>query len=180
VSEGLQRYLKKENVEMFLVVGLAMVLLVMLKVRFFGDASRGSSKAARPEPAMSEVQSEPTVSGSPAITAPRRQARSAGKTSVKPTDIPPFLSRDLFASLNPAYGVLELHKLKGAGGGRQGLVLQAIFVDSQRPLAIINDEVVGIGDPAGNAKVIAIGSDTVALSVGGREKILRMNEEGTP
>ncbi len=180
MAQGFESYLKKEKIEMFLVVALAMVLLVVLKIRFFGDASEVPVKAGAPRATMSEVSNDTPVADGPAIAVSTPRGQRAVRRAASSSDIPPSLSRDLFASLNPAYRALEPGKLRGAGGRRAGRALQAIFEDTRRPLAIINEEVVGVGDQVGSARVVTIEKDSVVISVGGREKTLRMDDEGAP
>ena len=54
----------------------------------------------------------------------------------------------------------------------EGLVLKGILWDSQRPLAIINGEVVGTGSFIKGVVVKRIAPDHVVLTVEGKEKLL--------
>ena len=61
------------------------------------------------------------------------------------------------------------------GPARAELNLVGIMWDEARPLAIINDTIVGEGDMIRNKKVIKIGKKSVVLSEDGREYILRLH-----
>jgi len=58
--------------------------------------------------------------------------------------------------------------------GQSENVLNGIFWDSQRSLAIIADTVVAVGDYVENKKVIRIEKDAVFLDNQGKEEILRL------
>lgn len=56
--------------------------------------------------------------------------------------------------------------------------LSYILRAADRNLAIVNGKKVAVGDMVSGAKVVAISSDSVTLSVNGRKRVLAMNTPG--
>ena len=54
-----------------------------------------------------------------------------------------------------------------------GFTVQALLYDKARPMAIINDAVVTIGDEVGGARVVEIGKSDVVVEYGGERITLR-------
>lgn len=50
-----------------------------------------------------------------------------------------------------------------------GYDLRSIIVSKTRKLAMINEELVGIGDMVGDAKILAINNNSVLLELGGQQ-----------
>ncbi len=85
---------------------------------------------------------------------------------------PPYLTRDLFSA-----GYLK-HKYRGIPGEiGNSLKLKATIIDGLDPLAIIGDEVLGIGEFVNGLEVTDIKSNEVILSKGGNKYRLRMAGE---
>ncbi len=86
---------------------------------------------------------------------------------------PSSLKRDLFSSGR------SMDKVKRNPDKKElkNLELKATIIDGQDPLAIIGDEVLGIGGSVEGLKVTAIKNNEVTLSKGGSQYILRMKKE---
>ena len=63
--------------------------------------------------------------------------------------------------------------------GIKGLVLDGIVWDEQNPLAMINDEVLRVGDTIGNSRIVNITQTEVTLKEGGSKFTLRLGGEVT-
>lgn len=98
-------------------------------------------------------------------------ANSKTKSSGK-LNAPPYLTRDLFSS-----GYLK-HKSRGIPRETgKGLKLKATIIDGRNPLAIIGDEVLGIGEFLNGLEVTDIKNNEVILSKGENKYRLRMDGE---
>lgn len=63
---------------------------------------------------------------------------------------------------------------KTSSNAFKGLILGGIMWDKEKPFAIINDEIVKIGDGIGDNIVIEIKQDSVILNGGGKDFELRL------
>jgi hypothetical protein len=162
----------KENIKILLMIGMAIILVVILKNRFGGtEAEKSDSSEASYENRM-EPQTEIAIGGYDKGIPKRAPARSK-TTKLKGPEPPPFLKRDLFFSryseLNP--------KIKGEEMEDLNLELTATIVDGRGALAIIGNEVLEMGEMVNGLRVTAIKNNEVILSKGKRKYVLRINEE---
>ena len=153
-------------------IGMAIVLVVVLKNRFSGKGVNTSgSSEARYEREM-EPRNQESVK--------RRNRRIGGKAqarlkkvefnAVKP---PAFLKRDLFSSRNPG----NTPKRMAEQIEKVNLELTATIIDGTGALAIIGNEVLGMGDMIKGLRVTAIKANEVILSKGKRQYVLRIKDE---
>jgi putative nucleotidyltransferase with HDIG domain len=71
-------------------------------------------------------------------------------------------------------GARPENKSTGATRNRSGLKLEAVFKNQTRPAALINGQTVFIGELIGDAKITAISSNSVRISINGEERTLEM------
>ena len=64
-----------------------------------------------------------------------------------------------------------------AGSGLEGLVLNGIVWDKDNPYAIINDDVVKIGDKLDDMRVVEISEKSVTLEQDGKRYTLQLSSE---
>lgn len=122
------------------------------------EVTIAKAKAAQPAPATKAVQPAPTATDTAARPA---QATGALTPKVLPPETwvtDPFV-RDWVM-------VNELANLK----------LKAITLGGDRPYALINDQILQIGDEISGKKVVKIESDNVTLEQGGRTFTLLLGE----
>jgi len=82
--------------------------------------------------------------------------------------------RDPFSPLVSKSGVLLIPREVDLGG----LAVKGIIYFKESPVAIINDEIVGIGENIGEYLVLEIEEKRVILKKGDQEFILKLEEEG--
>ena len=82
--------------------------------------------------------------------------------------------RDPFSPLVSKSGVLLIPREVDLGG----LAVKGIIYFKESPVAIINDEIVGIGENIGEYFVLEIEEKRVILKKGDQEFILKLEEEG--
>ncbi len=109
----------------------------------------------------------------------KRQAANLSKPSIQTKAKAEELERQETESLLRALKQKNPFRPDHAAGsftatGQSENVLNGIFWDSQRPLAIIADTVVAVGDYVENKKVIRIEKDAVFLDNQGKEEVLRL------
>jgi len=150
-----------------MVAVLTVFLLLALKARFAGKESLAPTvTTAGPAVAAVPATKVPEEVSKPAVPAP------AGKIPMEGKKHPSVLLRDLFAPVNPADEWLVF----GGDRGGDGLVLQAILMDAEAPLAIVTDQVVGVGETIGGATVESIGKNEVVLVSGKKRQTLFLNK----
>ncbi len=173
MNENVSKFMNRKNIEMMAVIGLSLVLALVLKNRFMGHntVTRSSSPTAS-SGLLLDSKPHPIEQGN--VQPPGRPEKlAADELSSSSHPSPASLRRDLFSPVNAAYDPLNLLKK----GGARTLALKAIFLDSQNPLAIINDKVVRMGESIDGAKVLEIRENEVVLSNGKQVSTLKLNKE---
>ncbi len=162
----------KENIKIICMVGLAIVLVVVLIHRFSAKAVNTSdSPAAEYQRGM-----EPLTGNSAREYKTRMPERTPSRSKkvmfngVKP---PALLKRDLFASRNTGNSPKRTTEQIEA----VHLELTATIIDGAGALAIIGNEVLGMGDRVKGMRVTAIKENEVTLSKGKRQYVLRIKDE---
>jgi len=162
----------KENIKILFMIGMAIILLVILKIRFGGKAvhTSGSSVAGYEAEMKTPVQDSVRVDNK---KMPERAPARAENVMYRGPKPPPFLKRDLFTSRNP----VTKPKRKTGKVEKVNLELTATIIDGQGALAIIGNEVFGMGDMVQGLRVTSIKKNEVVLSKGKRQHVLRLKEE---
>jgi hypothetical protein len=162
---------KKENIKMMVMAGLAVFLIVFLIHRFSGGNDMNTS-------ASSEAIYENSIESQTQLTKRFNDEKiikhSLSKTmefdNMKP---PPSITRDIFSYSNAK----NKPKRYAEEMVMKDLTLQATIIDDQEPLAIIDNEVLGIGDFVKGFEVTAIKDNEVMLFEDGKNHILMMIKE---
>lgn len=163
---------KKENIKILFMIAMAIVLVVILKNRFGAQAVHTSDSSV----AGYEAEKETPALDSVKVDNKRMPERTPARTKnviyqgLKP---PPFLKRDLFASRKP----VTIPKRKAEPVEKVNLKLTATIIDSQGALAIIGNEVFGMGDMVQGLRVTSIKNNEVVLSKGRKQHVIRIEEE---
>jgi hypothetical protein len=122
------------------------------------EVTIAKAKAAQPAPATKAVQPAPTAKDTAAKPAAATGALTPKVLPPETWDGDPFV-RDWVM-------VNELANLK----------LKAITLGGERPYALINDQILQIGDEISGKRVVKIESDNVTLEQGGRTFTLLLGE----
>jgi len=159
---------KGERIKLYVVIALAVLMLIVAYFRFFHK--KGGAVEAPPEsatvvnqivvPQVAMKISRKNLSGASSNTAATRPFRA--------------VSRDIFTPLErPARtGDQTVEQTRTLS-----LKLEGIIVGAGKPLAIINDQFVGLGDRIGEFVVIGIEKQAVRLSSNSDEIILEIASE---
>jgi hypothetical protein len=162
----------KENIKLAVMIGMDIIFVFVLKSRFSGKAVITSDSAAISKETEMESLSQDSVRGHNTRVQEKEPAQLTAVTvhDLKP---PPFLKRDLFSSRNPEIKP----KREAAQMEAANLELTATIIDDQGALAIIGNEVLGIGEMVMGLHITAIKNNEVILSKGKRQHVLRIKEE---
>jgi len=164
----------KENIKILFMIGMAIVLVFVLKNRFGGTEAENSDSSAASYENRMEPQTEIAMGGYDKRIPKKAPARSKAMKFKSP-EPPPFLKRDLFSSrysgLNPIRKSEETEEVN--------LELKATIIDGRDPLAIIGNEVLGLGEFIKGAEVIAIKNNVAILSRDGKQYVLKMTGSHT-
>jgi hypothetical protein len=162
----------KENIKILVMIGMAIILMVILKISFGGKAVQTSdSSAAHYETGTESLTQDSAREYIKRIpeTAPARSKKLMFR-GLKP---PPFLKRDLFFSrttgTKPTRKAEHVEEVK--------LELTATIIDGQGALAIIGNEVLGMGEVIKGLRVTSIKKNEVILSKGKKQYVLRIKEK---
>ena len=162
----------KENIKILIMIGMAIILIVVLKNRF-GETSaeKSDSSAVGHETGMEAQNQAGTLAYDKRI--PEKTPARSQKVKFNRFKQPPFLKRDLFSSGNPVFK--PIRKTEQMDGSN--LELTATIIDGQGALAIIGNEVLGMGEMVNGLRVTAIKKNEVILSKGKKQHVLRIKEE---
>ena len=151
----------KEKIKLYVVIGLSVVAALLAYIRFVRKPTQGPG--SRPAPGVAEsVYEIPELPAWLSGDSPLRLAESF------PYRRPP---RDIFAPADAASGK---RRLAGENGGR--LRLSAVMMGPQGRLAVINNQVFGVGQHLGAYTVAEIGEREVVLLKGSTKLVLMMGE----
>ena len=162
----------KENIKLAIMIGMAIIFVFVLKSRFSGKAVITSDSSVLSNETQIESLHQDSVRGYNTRMQEKTPARlkEMNDHDLKP---PPFLKRDLFSSRNPEIKP----KREAAQMEAANLELTATIIDDQGALAIIGNEVLGIGEMLMGLRITAIKNNEVILSKGKSQHVLRIKEE---
>jgi len=162
----------KENIKLVVMIGMAIVLLVILKIRFSEKAVPASdSSAVRYETGIESLPQDSVRVDNRRM--PERAPAQSENVMFQNPKPPPSLKRDLFSSRNPG----TKPKRKAGQVEKANLELTATIIDGQGALAIIGNDVFGMGDMVQGLRVTSIKNNEVILSKGKKQHVIRIKEE---
>lgn len=162
----------KENIKILVMIGMAIILVVILKIRFGEKAVHIPDTSAAHYKTGTELQTKDSVREYSKTIHERPPARSE-KVVFHDLKPPPSLKRDLFFSRKP--GTKPIGKEEHVEEVK--LELTATIIDGQGALAIIGNEVLGMGEVIEGLRVTSIKKNEVVLSKGKRQYVLRIREK---
>ncbi len=169
----------KETVKLYLVVGLALVALAVAYFRFFYEKEEPAPQASAPQ---KQVVVTATTSGKSykvgTVTAPpeERTAQTRQKRPRPPlTDI-----RDIFEP--PAIPPEAIQESVAASRAQRApkepepdeisLVLKGTLIGGKKPMAIINEKFIRLGEKIDIFRVVRIEANRVVLKAGDHVRVL--------
>ena len=168
---------RSEKVKQYLVIALAVIAALVAYFSFFRSGKDTPVKAAaRPRPEAKVDLKK--------IEIPRLQGP---KTIRIPSDaLLNFKIRDIFAAaaLPPEPEVEKKQKpAEKKNTGQKAaptirLDLQGTIIGGNNPLAIINNQFLGVGEKIGDYQIVAIAPNTVHLKAGRHQKVIRVLNPG--
>lgn len=169
----------KENIKVLLVGGLAVILIIIVKIQFFGGA-----EINQPLPSSSSYTNittshlQDSEHDKDEITYNVSHIKSLpGSAQIQP---PSSISRDIFSPGNHANKTektIPPSKKTRERKLARSLALKGTIMDNQGSLAIINDETLAIGESIKGFVVTAIDDNKVIVSLNGRQTTLRIKEK---
>ncbi|MBI5740453.1 MAG: hypothetical protein HZA16_07000 [Nitrospirae bacterium] len=151
--------------KIIIMAGLAVVLVFVLAHRFF--SGQGKDDEAHASPAHEDGMNSETPA------AALKSSLDDLKTAEFDDEAPPSLGRDIFSSGDTVYGPTE----QAEEAEYETLQLKATIIDDQGALAIIDDEVMRIGQSIKGLQVRTIKNNEVILSRGEKNYTMKVTEE---
>ena len=156
---------KNNRVKIYITIGLAIVLIVNGYFRFIHARIKKSGKPSTPQPSLARVDI-------PKILTKLQQFKQSESDRFH---VLQYAVKDIFAEsirpapANPAREEKEIEKTPEPP---PPMTLKGTIVGGKRPIAIINDRFVRMGDRIGDYQVVEIDKDIVKLSSGNNEIVL--------
>ncbi len=171
--------MNKSKIKIFIMLGLAVVLVIILTYRFLREKKTGGTPLPQASSKrISESHPDTTLKDiDTLLTQDKHEAKNKGVR--KP--LKSSLKRDLFSptiSLHKKGKPLSKKKEKKEDNKIEDIIkklkLKATLINNQRPVSIINDRIVGIGEYIMGFKVVEIKNGVVLLSNGKKRVSLNM------
>lgn len=156
---------KGEQIKVYIVIGLALVAAI---VGYFSFIHKKPTRDADRTPSTAPIArfDVPQVE--------MKNTRNARWREPPVNESLPVVLRDIFAPLKSPKKVQRRRTAQKPSKPLPSLKLRATIVGGKRPIAIINDQFVRIGDWIGEYKVVRIGKKEVLLDSGNRKIELEM------
>ena len=157
---------KKEQIKLYIVIGLSVVLVISAYFRFIhGKIGRGSV-GGQGQPVQASVEYKvPVVDAKVISITPKQESFINENLTAR--------LRDIFAPSR--FPIKEANKLeKQKEKEALNLKLKGTIVGGESPIAIINDKFVRKGDSIGHYKVVSIGEKDVMLDSGDDKIVLEI------
>lgn len=171
--------MNKSKIKIFIMLGLAVVLVVILTYGFLREKrSRVTPLPQARYERMPEHHPDTILKDiDTLLTQDKHEAKNKGV----PKPVKSSLKRDLFSptiSLHKKGKPLSKEKKKKEDNKIEDIIkkleLKATLINNQRPVSIINDRIVGIGEYIMGFKVVEIKNGVVLLSNGKKRVSLNM------
>lgn len=168
MQKSVYRFAKGDNIKLLLVVLLSVVLIVVLKIRMSGgqDTEMSASPSEIYNTSAETLASREQLFADKTLKPASRGSEHLEPSALKP---PPFLKRDIFS-----FGTARNSLKREADQSAPLLKLNATITDNGKPLAIIENEVLEIGDFVKGLKVTAIRDHEAELYGDGKHYTLKM------
>ena len=156
---------KSDRIKIYIIIGLAVVLVISGYFRLIHAKTKRSVTTPAPQPSLARINI-------PKILTKLQQVKPSEPDRL---DVLPSLIRDIFAEpVRPAQPAPEENQMEKIPEPPPPMTLKGTIVGGKRPIAIINDRFVRMGDRIGDYQVVEIDKDTVKLSSGNNEIVLEV------
>jgi hypothetical protein len=159
----------KDNIKILFMIGMAIILIFVLIHRFGGNGTQTSDASMAPHKTGIDSQAQASVPKYIQTMPYKKRSEKMVSYGQKP---PPFLKRDLFFSRK-----IRNNPIRNGEREELNLELTATIIDSQGAVAIIGNEVLGMGEIVEGLRVTSIKNNEVILSKGKAQYVLRIKEE---
>ena len=156
---------KSNRIKIYITIGLALVLVVNGYFRLIHAKIKRSGKSSTPQPSLAPINI-------PKILTKLQQVKPSESDRF---DVLQYAVRDIFAEpVRPAKPAPEENQMEEIPEPPPPMMLKGTIVGGKRPIAIINDRFVRMGDRIGDYQVVEIDKDIVKLSSGNNEIVLEV------
>jgi hypothetical protein len=157
---------KNNRIKIYITIGLAIVLVINGYFRLIHARTKKSAKSPTPQPSLAPINI-------PKILTKLKQAKQSESEGF---DVLQYAVRDIFAEpvrpAPPEQSAPEVNKMEEIPEPPPPMTLKGTIVGGKRPIAIINDRFLRMGDRVGDYQVVEIDKDMVKLSSGNNEIVL--------
>jgi hypothetical protein len=162
----------KENIKIAVMVGLALVLIIVIAKRFSNSGTDEPVSAVAGHEQI-EMHEQQNVKRQYSKAPFKKTAMKSENIKLFNSEAPPFLTRDLFNSrIRDIIPKREKEQVKEVP-----LELTATIIDGNGELAIIGDEVLGIGDEVKGFTIKEVRNNEVLLARDGDLYTLGVKDE---
>ena len=157
-----------ERIKIYVVVGLSLIFGMVGYFRFFYKKAEADVKSSEPVEVPSKID---LSSVQPIIQGRKQLSKELSTDSFQP------IARDIFTPLTTPK-IANVSRMQGMNKEKQqplpALRLKGTIVGGERPIAIVNDMFLRIGDEIAGFKVVWIGTKAIVMEAGERELALEM------
>ena len=179
---------KKERIKIYITIGLAVVLVISGYFRLIHAKTKRSVTTPAPQPSLAsinipKIQTKPQQETKQPEPVRSDDLKSVLQQVIKQPESDRFdvlqsAIRDIFAEpvrpAKPAKPLPEENQVEEKPKPPPPMTLKGTIVGGKRPIAIINDRFVRMGDRIGDYQVVEIDKDKVKLSSGNNEIVLEV------
>ena len=159
---------KSNRIKIYIVIGLALVLVVNGYFRLIHAKTKRSGTSSTPQPSLTSINI-------PKILTKLQQAKPSESDRF---DVLQYAIKDIFAEpvwpAKPAQPAPEEKQMEEIPEPPPPMTLKGTIVGGKRPIAIINDRFLRMGDRIGDYQIIEIDKDKVKLSSGNNDIVLEV------
>ncbi len=156
---------KSNRIKIYITIGLAIVLVINGYFRLIHARIKKSAKPPTPQPSLAPIN----------ITIILTKLKQAKQSESEGFDVLQYAVKDIFAEpVRPAQPALEENQMEEIPEPPPPMTLKGTIVGGKRPIAIINDRFVRMGDRIGDYQVVEIDKDIVKLTSGNDEIVLEV------
>jgi hypothetical protein len=166
---------KKEQIKLYITLGLAVVLLISAYFRIIRPKTKGTANATASAPKISAPAAAPVQI--PVVKADAPKKKGKAKKSRNKFTVMSSMVRDIFVEPKAPEPVEAPEEKPPPPPPPTSL--KGTIVGGEKPIAIINGRFVHVGDQVGEYRVVRIDKDEVLLSSGTHEIVLEVLKNGS-
>lgn len=159
---------KSNRIKIYITIGLALVLVVNGYFRLIHAKTKRSGRSSTPQPSLASINI-------PKILTKLQQVKPSESDRF---DVRQYAVRDIFAEpvrpVPPAQPAPKEDQMEEIPEPPPPMTLKGTIVGGKRPIAIINDRFLRMGDRIGDYQIVEIDKDKVKLSSGNNDIVLEV------